>query len=104
MNKFAPIALAATAAAFSVFPATAFAAETQSVHAVAESAGVEVNAGKMLYGPDGNRIAKVYRVSREGDPQLIIDGKMLTVPASTLSQVDGKVATSLTKREIVSGN
>lgn len=104
MNKFAPLALAATIVALGAAPAVVFAAETQAVHAVSEGAGVDVSAGKMLYGPDGNRIAKIYRVSREGNPQLIIDGKMVTVPASTLSDADGKVATSLTKREILSGN
>ncbi len=104
MNKLAPIALLATVATLSVVPATVFAAETQPVKAAAEAVAapsVAINAGKMLYGPDGRRIASVYRVSANGDAQLIIDGRLLTVPASTLSEANGKVATSLTKKEIV---
>ena len=33
-------------------------------------------------------------------PQLIVDGKMVTVPASTLSVVDGTLKTSLSKAEV----
>lgn len=102
MNKLAPFALLATAATVALVPMTALAAEnTEAVHAVTEeAAALDVNAGKMLYGANGHRIASIYRVTSEGDPQIILDGRMVTVPASTLSEVDGKVTTSLTKREI----
>jgi len=106
MRKFAPLALAATVATLALVPTAVFAAEgNQDVRAAADAAtapaAVAVSVGKMLYGPDGNRIASVYRVTAAGDAQIILDGRLLTVPASTLSSVDGKVATSLTKREIV---
>lgn len=80
----------------------AFAAESsQSVQGPAEEvAAVEVNEGMMLYGSNGRRVASVYRVDREGNPQVIIDGRLITVPASTLSDVDGKLTTSLSKRDI----
>lgn len=102
MNKFTPLALLATATTLAAIPTAVFAAETtQPVQAVAEEvATLEVNAGKMLYGPKGRRIASIYRVTSEGDPQVILNGRMITVPASTLTDVDGKVTTSLSKRDL----
>ncbi len=105
MNKFVPIALLATVATLAVVPNAVFAAETnQQVRATADgtaaAASVAATNGKMLYGPDGNRIASVYRATSSGDAQLIINGRLVTVPASTLSILDGKLATSLTKSEI----
>lgn len=100
MNKFASIAVAVSLAGV---PAAALAAESsQSVRAATEevAAPIEFSAGIMLYGDGGRRIANVYRVNENGDPQVILDGRMITIPASTLTDVDGKVTTSLTKREI----
>lgn len=97
MKKFAVLAALATIA---LAPA-AYASETsQSVRAATEGAGVEVDAGKMLYSSTGHRIASVYRVTSEGNPQVILDGRLVTVPSSTLTEVDGKLTTSLTKREL----
>jgi hypothetical protein len=104
MNKFAPIALVATVTLFAIAPATLHAAEaSQSVRAAngGASAPVNVTAGKMLYGANGQRIASVYRVAANGSVQVIIDGRLLNVPASTLSEVNGKVTTSLTKSELL---
>jgi hypothetical protein len=56
--------------------------------------------GKMLTGANGARLGAVYRVTGDGSAQLIVDGKMVTVPASTLSVVDGKLTTSLSKSEV----
>jgi hypothetical protein len=105
MTKLVPFALLATVATLAVIPASVFAAETnqqvrETASAIAAPASVAVTAGKMLYGPDGNRIASVYRVTSAGDVQIIIASRLVTVPASTLSEVNGKVATSLTKSEI----
>lgn len=56
--------------------------------------------GKMLVAANGARLGAVYRVTDDGSAQLILDGKMVTVPASTLSVVDGKLTTSLSKSEV----
>jgi hypothetical protein len=32
---------------------------------------------------------------------MILDGKMITVPASTLSSVDGRLVTSLSKHQVL---
>lgn len=98
MNKFAALAVVAAVA----FAPAAYAAESsQSVQAATEGAGVQVDAGKMLYSAAGTRIASVYRVSAEGNPQVIIDGRLITVPSATLSQANGKLTTSLTKRDLI---
>lgn len=98
MKKLALIAALATVA---VAPA-AYASETsQSVRAATEAAGtVDVDAGKMLYSSTGQRIASIYRVTSEGNPQVILDGRLVTVPAATLSDVGGKLTTSLSKRDL----
>lgn len=57
--------------------------------------------GSMLLAANGARLAPVYRVSADGSPQIILDGKLVTVPASTLSLADGKLTTSLTKNEVL---
>ncbi len=104
MNKFVPFALLATVATIAVIPSAVFAAEaTQQVTAVADAtaAAPTVAAGKMLYGPDAKRIASIYRVNANGDAQVILEGRLLTVPAATLSNATGKVATNLTKAQIL---
>jgi uncharacterized protein YdeI (BOF family) len=56
--------------------------------------------GKMLVASNGARVGAVYRVTSEGAAQVIVDGKMVTIPANTLSISDGKLTTSLSKAEI----
>jgi hypothetical protein len=57
--------------------------------------------GKMLVAANGARLGAVYRVGPDGSAQLIIDGRMVAVPANTLSSVDGKLTTSLTKSQVL---
>jgi hypothetical protein len=57
--------------------------------------------GKVLVAADGARLGTVYRVGPDGAVQMIIAGKMITVPASTLSSVDGRLVTSLSKNEVL---
>lgn len=100
MNKFASLAVLAVLAAA---PTVASAEETsQSVRAAtdASAAAVAVTAGKMLYSASGQRVAAIYRVNAEGNPQIILNGKLVTVPASSLTEVGGKVTTSLSKQEL----
>ncbi|WP_428310608.1 hypothetical protein [Hydrocarboniphaga sp.] len=66
------------------------------------SAGPIATKGKMLYATNGGRLGSVYRVSDDGSVQLILDGSMRTVPASTLAMVDGKLTTSLSKSDVIS--
>jgi len=71
----------------------------QAQTAPANTANVEV--GKPLVDVDGKRIGAVYRVGEDGAAQVIIDGKMYSVPAATLSMVDDKLVTSLKKKEVL---
>ena len=105
MNRFAPIALLASVATLAFVPAAVFAAETNQqvrevANAPAASNAVSVTTGKMIYGADGNRIAPIYRVTASGDVQIILSSRLVTVPAASLSDVNGKVTTSLSKTEI----
>jgi hypothetical protein len=69
--------------------------------AVGGSATVVATTGKMLVASNGERLGVVYRVGPDGSAQLIIEGKLVTVPVTTLSNVEGKLTTSLTKREVI---
>ena len=102
MIKFAPLAALATVATLAVIPTAVFAETAQAVREATKEAAapLDINAGTMLYGANGYRIAPIYRVTREGNPQIIFNGRLVTVPASSLSDVGGKVTTSLSKKEI----
>jgi len=101
MKKSVSLA-ALAAAALAVVPAVASAETTQTVRDVTEAAAepVSVNSGMMLYSASGNRVAPIYRVDADGSPQLILNGRLVTVPASSLTLVNGKVTTSLSKSDI----
>lgn len=61
-----------------------------------------VEKGKMLVTASGTRLGVIYRVGPDGSAQLIIDGRMVAVPANTISTADGKLTTSLTKSQVLS--
>lgn len=63
-----------------------------------------VIAGKPIFTNDGKRIGIVYRVIADGSAQVIVNGKLVTIPASTLTAVDGKQQTSLSKKELASAS
>ncbi len=87
---------------FCLFVLAAFAAAPASVGAQVAAAPAAATTGKMLYAAGGKRLAAVYRVAADGSPQIILDGKLVTVPASTLTVDGGKVTTSLSKSELAS--
>jgi hypothetical protein len=68
--------------------------------AAAAPAAQVATTGKMLYAADGKRVAAVYRVQADGSPQIILQGKLVTVPVSTVTVDGGKVVTTLTKAEL----
>ncbi len=55
----------------------------------------------MLVSANGARLGTVNRLAADGSPQIIIDGKLVTVPLATLSTVNGKLTTSLSKSEVL---
>lgn len=100
MTKFAyTFSVAAmTLTALLASPNTAFAGEATVSAAAVGTAPVKV--GQMLFAAGGKRLAPVYSVRADGNPQVILEGKLFTVPAATLSSADGKLTTSLSKAEV----
>ena len=93
MSAFLKFALPVSIALAAVAPQVALAQG-------AATADVAAFAGKTLYGPKGERIAPVYKVTETGVPLLIINGKIVSVPSSSLTVADGKLTTSLTKKDL----
>lgn len=99
MKKFIALAALATIA----FAAPAIAEPVQSVDAGATAAindSLEVKAGQMLYSGEGRRLSQVDRVLKSGDAQIIMSGRFVAVPRSSLAMVDGKLMTSMTRKEV----
>jgi hypothetical protein len=72
-----------------------------SIAFAADSAATSIaRSGQMLYDSTGHRVASVNRVMQNGDVQVILNGRLVTIPASSLSQADGKLTTSLSKADI----
>ena len=69
--------------------------------AAAQDGAAVAEKGKMVVASNGARLGLVYRVAADGSAQMIIDGKLVTIPAATLSSVDGKLTTNLTKSEVL---
>jgi hypothetical protein len=82
------------------FATVSMAAEAPSSPAAA-TAPAAVSKGQMLVGADGGRLGSVSRISADGSPQIILDGKLITVPVATLSMANGKLTTSLTKSQVL---
>jgi hypothetical protein len=76
-------------------------AAVTTLPAMANEGSPAVTKGTMLFSADGGRLGPVYRVTGDGAAQIIIDAKMVTVPAATLSSKDGKLTTSLKKPEVI---
>ena len=93
--------------AFVTLSGTAFADDafnvSSSPSAASEGTAAPVSAvkGSMLISANGSRLAQVYRVNADGSAQIIIDGKLVNVPAASLSMSGGKLTTSLTKSEVL---
>lgn len=87
-----------------VFMAAPAAAENAAAPAATSSKAPAVVAtvGQMLHASNGGRLAPVNRVTTDGSVQIIINGKIVTVPISTLSMPNGELTTSLSKNKVLS--
>jgi hypothetical protein len=102
MTKFAPFAVLATLASFSLVPVAAHAdAMVTGVAHVEGAAPVKITEGKMIYAANGQRLAPVYRVNSDGSVELIMEGRLLTIPGTILSDVNGKLTSSQNKGELL---
>ena len=100
MTRFAKIALSLSLAA-AALPQVAAAGEAVQISAATAAADYK---GKMLYTASGNRLAAIYRVAADGNAQIILNGKMVNVPASSLTAADGKLTTSLSKKDLLTAH
>jgi hypothetical protein len=82
---------------FAAAAADAAVAEGQSTTAAVVGT---VSKGQMVETSSGARLGAVYRVAADGSPQIMFDGKLVTIPASTLSSSNGKLITTLSKSEV----
>ena len=89
-----PILLASLIA---VAPVAGAQAATVSQQIKPASSAPVATPGKMLIDASGSRLGQVDRVDADGSVELILDGRVVTVPAGTLSVVNGKLTTSLKK-------
>jgi hypothetical protein len=64
-------------------------------------AGPAVTEGQMLVGSDGTRIGRVIHVGSDGSPQVMFNGRLVTIPVASLSTVNDRLTTSLTKDQLV---
>lgn len=59
-----------------------------------------VRAGKLIYSGDGKLLGPINRVTEDGSAQVILDGKLVTIPATTIADANGKVTTSISKSDL----
>lgn len=98
LSLFAIVTLSGTAFADDAFNVSPASTSSPEGTAAAPTSAVK---GSMLISANGSRLAQVYRVGPDGSAQIIIDGKLVTVPAASLSISGGKLTTSLTKSEVL---
>jgi len=97
MKIFKDVIFVAAALSVSALTLTATA-----VPAYANEAAVLVDAQvkQTIFDATGARVAKVFRVKNDGSVLVIYRGQVRKIDAATLSNNDGKLTTSLTRREI----
>ncbi len=69
--------------------------------AMAQDALAKAMVGKLLYDADGKKLAAIYKLDPKGSPQILLEGKMVTVPLATLKKDEDKFSTSLTKKDLM---
>jgi|GEM_PF-1264270 hypothetical protein len=68
----------------------------------AASTGVKLLPGKAVYDAGGRLIGRINRLNAQGDAQIIVDGRLVTVVASTISDNGGKLSTTSSRRDLTS--
>jgi hypothetical protein len=82
----------------SALPTAASAAESAPAAAAAPQTIVP---GKLIFAADNRRLGAIYKVSADS-VQVIVDGKMINLPASTVSVAEnGKYVTTLSKADLL---
>jgi hypothetical protein len=79
-------ALLATATAVPALAAEGEAAAPQTIKA---------REGQMIYTSTGRALLPIYKMTAAGEPRVIVGGRLITVPAATLTMSGQKLTTSL---------
>lgn len=82
------------AAALATVAAPAFAGN------VSAPAPAVAHVGDMLRDANNVRLSSVDSVNGDGSVSIIYNDRVITIPATSLSTVDGKLVTSLTKAQV----
>ncbi len=69
--------------------------------ALAQDALAKAMVGKLLYDADGKKLTAIYKLDAKGSPQILLEGKMVTVPLATLKKEDDKFVTSMTRKDLM---
>jgi hypothetical protein len=69
-----------------------------------QPAAVEVKIGTVLRDANDVRLGTVNRVNPDGSVRIILRGKLVVIPAASVSSVGGKLVTKMTEREIISAH
>ena len=62
---------------------------------------VRFNTGEAVYDAEGKRLADVYGVTSSGSAQILLNGRVITIPVSTLSKVNNKLTTTLSRDDVL---
>ena len=92
MSKFTAAAIASTIA-------TVVFALSVTIGAAPAHAKDGIVIGKMIYTADKHQLGAVYSVKKDGSAEEIVDTRILIVPAASVETKDGKLWTSLTRKE-----
>lgn len=87
-----------TAAIVVASPVAARAADDVAIET--PKAPVEAKKSDYLYDTNGKRVARVYDVLEDGSVRVFVGGALKTIPVDTLSRVDEKLVSGLTKAQI----
>ncbi|MFZ4688016.1 MAG: hypothetical protein ACOYLS_02140 [Polymorphobacter sp.] len=67
---------------------------------VAQTTAEAPKSGQVLFAANNARVGVIDRVLADGSVRVIIGEKLVTIPGATISFVQGKPTTSLTKTEV----
>lgn len=70
--------------------------------AIVATVPVVASRGQTISTADRARLGSVVRVNGDGSVAIIFDSRLLTIPASTLRLENGRLTTSLSRREVIS--
>lgn len=63
-------------------------------------AAIAVHVGELVRDASGSRVGAISEVYGDGSVQVIYNSQLVSIPASTLSATDGKLSTSLTRKQL----